>query len=100
MEKQLKGVATQEQIELWKKKHGDVFKVNVGDSVCYLRKPDRKIMKYYLATSDPISAKEVLLVNCWLGGDEDIKTEDELFLGATTVLAEIIEIKEAEIKKL
>ncbi len=43
---------------------------------------------------------EVLLENCWLDGDEEIKKDDSLFLGVSSHLAEIIEIKTAEIKKL
>ena len=41
-----------------------------------------------------------LLNNCWLEGDEIIKTDDALFLGVSAQLAEIIEIKEATLKKL
>ena len=95
------GVATPEQIAEWKKKHGDVFKVEVGNSVCYLKKPDRKTIRYMASVgNDPIRANEVLLENCWLSGNEAIKTNDELFLGVSSKLAEILEIKEAEIAKL
>ena len=98
---QLKGTATTEQIAEWKKKHGDIFKVEVGDSVCYLKKPDRKTMSYVATLgNNPIRANEALLQNCWLGGDESIKTDDEKFFGVSAKLAEIIQIKEAEITKL
>lgn len=43
---------------------------------------------------------EFLLNNCWLEGDEIIKTDDALFLGVSAQLAEIIEMKEATLKKL
>jgi len=98
---ELTGKATADQVKEWKKKHGDVFEVAVGNSVCYLKKPDRKIMGYVATLAkNPIRANEVLLDNCWLGGDERIKTDDELFLGVSGKLTEIVEVKEAEIKKL
>ena len=37
--------ATQEQLQEWKKKHGDVFRIKVEDKACYLRKPDRKVFE-------------------------------------------------------
>jgi hypothetical protein len=98
---QLKGTATAEQISEWKQKNGDIFKVEVGDSACYLKKPDRKTMSYVATLGNsPIRANEVLLDNCWLGGDESIKTDDEKFFGVSAKLAEIVQIKEAEITKL
>jgi len=98
---ELKGTATAEQISDWKKKHGDIFKVAVGNSVCYLKKPDRKTMSYVATLgNNPIRANEALLQNCWLGGDESIKSDDEKFFGVSSKLNEIIEIKEAEITKL
>lgn len=35
-----------------------------------------------------------------LAGDEEIKTDDALFLGVSTKLGELVEVKEAELKKL
>jgi hypothetical protein len=98
---ELKGTATAGQITEWKEKYGDVFRAEVGDSVCYLKKPDRKTMSYVATLgNNPIRANEALLQNCWLGGDENIKTDDEKFFGVSSKLNEIIQIKEAEITKL
>lgn len=92
---------SEEQIEAWKKEHGDIFKVEVDGHEAFLRKPDRKTMKYVAQVgNDPIRANEVLLDNCWLGGNECIKTDDELFYAVSAKLAEIIKVKEAEITKL
>ncbi len=93
---------TKEQIESWKKKHGDVFEVNVDGKTAYLKKPDRKVLgaASVLGKDDPMKYNETLLENSWLGGDEEIMTDDSLFLGVSSVLAEIIEIKKAEIKKI
>ena len=43
---------------------------------------------------------EILLNNCWIAGDEEIKKDDALFLGVSAKLADLIEVKEAELKKL
>lgn len=97
-----KGKATEEQIQEWKRKYGTVYEVAVEDSMCYLHSPDRATMKAVAAVgiSDPIRSNEVLLENCWLGGDESIKTNDPLFMGVSQVLADILQIKEAYLKKL
>ena len=38
--------ATVEQIEEWKKKHGDVFQVTVEGKTAYLHKPDRNLQSW------------------------------------------------------
>jgi len=43
---------------------------------------------------------EIMLNSCWIDGDEEIKTDDSLFLAASSKLAELIEVKEAELVKL
>lgn len=92
---------TTEQIEKWKAQHGAVYKIEVEGSVAYLKKPDRKTMSLVATLADnPVRANEALLNNCWLGGDEDIKTDDEKFFGVSARLAELIQIKQAEITKL
>lgn len=92
----------QNVIDAWKAKHGDVFEIRVDDKRCYLKRPDRKTLSYASAvgTKDPLRFNEILLNNCWLDGDEEIKTNDSLFLSVSQKLAELIEIKEAEIVKL
>lgn len=101
-EEKLVGQAAPEQIEAWKRKHGEVFAVTVGDSVCYLKKPSRKALGYasFASKNNPLNFNEVILNDCWLGGDESIKTDDAKFLGVSAVLTELIEVKEAELKKL
>ena len=101
-EKTLVGQATPAQIEAWKKQYGDIYAVEVGDGICYLKKPSRKALGYasHASKSNPLNFNEVILNDCWLGGDESIKTDDSKFLGISSVIAQIIDIKEAEIKKL
>ena len=93
---------TKEQIKQWKAKYKEVFVLRVDDTVAYLRTPDRATLSYAstLATKDPMKFNEAILTNCWLGGDEEIKTDDALFLSASSKLGELIQIKEATLEKL
>jgi hypothetical protein len=102
MEKEINGQVTNEQISMWKNLHGEVFEARIEDSVGYLKKPDRATIKAMAACaqSDPIRSSEILLENCWLGGDERIKTDDSKFLAVVGQLSQLVEIKSAELKKL
>lgn len=93
---------SQEQIEAWKREHGEVFKVSVDGYDCYLHRPSRKTLAYAssVATKDPIKFNEILLNGSWIAGDEQIKKDDSLFLGVSAKLAELIEVKEADLVKL
>jgi hypothetical protein len=93
---------TKEMIAEWKKKHGDVFKIKVEEKEAYLKRPDRKTLAYAssVVSSNPIKFSEILLNGCWLAGDEEIKTQDSLFLSASGKLGELIEVKESELVKL
>lgn len=101
-EQKLKGQATPEQIEEWKKKYGKVSGIIVDGHIGYLRKPDRKTLSYasVAGQKDPLKFNEVLLNNCWLGGSDEIKTDDELFLSVGSKLAELVTVKEAELVNL
>ena len=93
---------TKEQIEEWKKQYNDIYVLNIEDKKAYLRTPDRQTLSCAstLATKDPLKFNEVVLNNCWLGGDEEIKTNDELFLAVSSKLPDLIQIKEATLEKL
>ena len=84
------------------RQYGNVFIATVGDSVCYLKKPSRKALGYasFASKNNPLNFNEVILNDCWLGGDESIRTDDSKFLGISGAIAQLIEVKEAEIKKL
>lgn len=94
---------TQEQIQAWKAKYGEVFKISFEDGKeVYLKKPDRKIMSYAMTKSqtNPLGFAEVVLNQCFLGGDQEVKTNDDYFLGAAAQLEQILEVKNAALKKL
>lgn len=91
---------TKEQIKEWKEKHGELFQITVEDKSCILRKPNRKDLSYASVVKDPIKMSEVLLNNLWVAGDEDIKTNDALFMAVVNKMDEVLKVKEAEVKKL
>lgn len=93
---------TKEQIQEWKKKYGKVFKISCDGKVCYLKPPTRKILGYasVAGKEDPLKFNEVILRDCWLDGDEEIRTNDVLFLSVGSQLANIIQTKEAELEEL
>lgn len=91
---------TKEQIKEWKAKHGELFEITVEDKSCILHRPTRKDLSYASAVKDPIKMSEVMLNALWVYGDEEIKEDDSLFLAAIQKMQDILEVKEAEIKKL
>ncbi len=67
---------------------------------CYLRTPTRKVISSatVIAGKDPMKFGELILQNCWLGGDERIKNEDELFFAANGILGDLIKVRTAKLK--
>ena len=100
--KALSGEAMPEQIAVWKNLYRDVFEVRASDKICYLKRPDRKTLSAAnsIGNHDPMRFNEIILENCWLGGDTEIKTNDIYFLETVPVLKQLIDYGRAEIKKL
>lgn len=97
---------TEEQLKEWKAKYGEknVFEVKVEDKRAVLHKPDRKALSYAAAGSssgkDPLKFNEIILNQCWIDGDEEIRKDDDYFLAVIPTLEALTETKQAEIKKL
>ena len=97
---------TADQLKDWKKKYGDdkIFEIVVDDKKAILHKPTRKDLSFAMAGSsqakDSIKFAEILLNQCWIDGDNEIKENDDYFFGAVPKLEVLSETKEAEIKKL
>ena len=98
----LVGQATVAVIDEWKKRHGDIYAIKVDGHVCYLRKPTRRDLSFASSAGkkDPLKFNETLLRDCWLGGSEAIRRDDDKFMGASGVLDKIIPDAEAELEKL
>ncbi|MCX8018935.1 MAG: hypothetical protein N2747_00405 [Chitinophagaceae bacterium] len=93
---------TEQQITEWKKQHGAVFEIKVEDKTAYFKKPSRKTLMYAstVLQNNPLRFNEILMQECFLGGDRELIENDDYFLSASSCLADIIEIKTAELKKL
>ena len=93
---------TPEQIQAWKDKHIDIYQLTVEDKSCIVKTVDRKTLSFAssIGTKDPMKFNEMLLKGCWLGGDIEIQNEDKYFLSVGVKIAELIEFKEATLKKL
>lgn len=96
------GTATPEDIAKWKKKHGDVFAYESDGKICYLRRPSRQVISAATVSgqNDPFNFAQVIIENCWLGGDDELRTADKYFMGLSQKVNEIVEIKVGELKKL
>lgn len=101
-EKAFIGQATAEQVKGWKEAHGDVFTIKTEGHICYLKKPKRKAISYasVAGKTDPLKFNETLLRECWLGGSEEIRKDDDMFMAASGVLDQLLDVKEAELEKL
>ena len=93
---------TPEHIGALKKKHGDIFLYEADGMTCILKRPNRTVISAAssVGTSDPLKFAEVILTNCWIEGDETLRTEDRYFLGLQQQINELVEIKVGKLKKL
>jgi hypothetical protein len=98
----MKNKPSKEQIEQWKKEHGELFHYQVGEKFAILKKPSRKTISYasVAAQTDPMKYNDIILQDCWVAGDEEIKTDTGLFLSISAKLSELVGIVEVEVVKL
>jgi hypothetical protein len=102
MDTQLIGQATEEQIAQWKAQHKSVFALEVEGHVAYLRKLNRQEYTAFqrIGEKDPLKANEFILENCWLGGSDAIKKDDDLFFPACKQLVGLFDYANADLKKI
>ncbi|MEG2495518.1 MAG: hypothetical protein RSB32_07460, partial [Mucinivorans sp.] len=98
---------TKEQIEAWKKEHGDVFHYKTKDGKeCYFRRPSRSVLAAgaIVAGNDNYAYKQFVLTNIFLGGDSELVSEskqgDKYFLPLAQQVEAMIETVEGELKKV
>ena len=97
--------ATKEQLAEWEQAYGKgaVMRIEITEAkkACYLKPVDRKIMSFISQiTADPIRYNESLLEQCWLAGDEEIKTKDKYFMSIMGDLAELMEFFDTKLTKI
>ena len=90
------------KIDGWKKKHGDIFSYEADGLICYMHRPSRTTIAAasVVGKEDPFKFAEIVITNCWLGGDEELRTNDKYFMGLSQKVSELVEIKVGELKKL
>jgi hypothetical protein len=97
--------ATQEQIQEWKAKYGTVILIETEDGKsAYIFDPISKlsVMKALLSALNKGDAEFVdsLLNNCWIDGDQEIKTNDKIKLGLWDQVKDLIDIPTAHVEHL
>lgn len=91
---------TEEELKKWKAKYGELFEISVDDKSCVLHRPTRQDLSFASVVKDPIKMSETMLNTLWVSGDDEIKSDDTLFLAAIQKMQDVLEVKEATIKKL
>lgn len=83
------------------------YEIEVEGFSCRLSKPTRQTLKVVYAkmlkadgSLNLLEGGEIMLNSCWIDGDKEIKEDDDLFLSACMAACQLIEIKEASLKKL
>ena len=77
------------------------------EKVCYLKEINRNVHEQALGlmmktkgNAEYLRAGEVILLQCWLTGDNAIKTEDAYLRSACMQAYELMELKSATLKKI
>ena len=89
---------TQTQIEQWKKEHGKVFVACADGYKAYYRKPTRKDLSYAMTLKEqPLDMYEMLLKNCFLGGDPILHEDPDFLLGCAELAEKMLAVKCVEV---
>lgn len=94
---------SKEKIKKYKDQFGGVYKYTAKDGkACLLRSPDLNILDACRTISGGSSIKfdKALLDNCWLEGDEELKTVDKYQIGLFDWLGGIIQKVDGELEEL
>ena len=88
----------QEQIEEWKSQYHDIYMIGSDPHYGYVRFPDKKAMKmaYSSLKQDSGALVNSILANCWLGGDEAVKT-DPFFKVVSEQILDVVSLEDAEV---
>jgi hypothetical protein len=93
---------TPDQLVEWKAKYGDVLAIEIEGLIAYFRPLyDLRILKPAFAASlvSSVAFDESLVNNAWLGGDERLRTDDDLFADLAEKLGDQLDIPEFEVKR-
>lgn len=83
------------------------YEIEVEGYKCRLSEPTRQTLKIVYSkmlkadgSLNLIEGGEIMLNSCWIDGDKEIKEDDKLFVSACLSACQLIEVKEAKLKKL
>lgn len=102
-DEQLKGQATPEQIEAWKKQYGEVVEAKAEGHVAYFKKPTRPQLSYAMSLENQgktLEMVEHVLKSCYLSGSDVFLKNTDYMLGAAGVVERLVSVKQVEIKNL
>jgi hypothetical protein len=108
-DKMMDGNVAPAQIDIWRAKYGAVHQIAVpidDDGVNkvygYFRKPDLMILSACAKFSDidPVKSGTIMFDACFLGGDEQFKTNDEVKMSSILALNRLFKIRLAELKNV
>lgn len=94
---------TPSQVEAWKKEYGKIFTVESPDGKrCYLRVPTRSTLSMAAITAgdDSLLQKELILKNCFIGGDRELIEQDKYFYSVARQIESAIEVIECTLKEV
>jgi hypothetical protein len=82
--------------------HGPLKAIRVDDKIGLFKKPSRQVisMASSLEGSDPMGFMAMIAENCFIEGDKELLTDDDLFLAIVPLLNQLRELKVAELVKL
>lgn len=97
----------EEQIAKWKKEHGTVFRYRAkkegeAPKVGYFKKISPEALDAYeaLQRRSKLQADNVIIENCWLGGDEELVKNDDYRMGLRDWLGLLLVKVEGEMAEL
>lgn len=115
MEKQFIGAVDEKQLAEWKQTHKEVYTIEVDGEdnkvhVGYLKKPDITDLSETSRKSLVITEEGEIQQNvveagicfidlCWIGGDNTIRTDDDLLYAVSQKVQSIYKTKEVRLKK-
>ncbi len=78
----------------------DVFEVKYKGGFIYFKTPNRNEGEYILSqvTSGPLGMVEALVEQCWLTGDETVKTDPKFLMSMVHKTDEIMGVSAVKIK--
>jgi len=108
METKTKALTMQEAIKLHKKDHKDIYSIDIDGHWILLKKPNRQTYSECISLVAPIGNQKPdmitagvrIMQSCFIDGDKELFFKDDDFLiPAAMKSIELLNIKEASIKK-